>query len=111
MRRLMRERIERGCIGRAGWDLLEVDEPKNGRRRDGVVVLSGRANIDDADEEYGLHLPKGGWDTVGGLVLDLAGGVPDEGDVFETDRYRLIVLRVDGRRIEEVRVEVRHDDR
>jgi CBS domain containing-hemolysin-like protein len=73
----------------------------------GLVVLSGRANIDDADEEFGLDLPKGGFDTVGGLVLDLAGGVPSEGDVFETEHYRLTVRRVDGRRIEEVSVEPR----
>ena len=44
--------------------------------------LSGRLNIDDANVEYGLALPKEGWDTVGGLVMDLAGGVPDVGDVF-----------------------------
>ncbi len=88
-------------------DPLDAESPGGGRDHDGVVVLSGRTNIDDADEEYGLSLPKGGWDTVGGLVLDLAGGVPHEGEVFETDRYRLTVQRVDGRRIEEVRVENR----
>ena len=68
-------------------------------------ALSGRLNIDDANDEYGLDLPKDGWDTVGGLVLDLAGGVPAVGDAFETGEYRLTVARMDGRRIEEVRVE------
>jgi putative hemolysin len=71
----------------------------------GVIELSGRLNIDDANDEYGLHLPRDGWDTVGGLVLDLKGGVPEVGDVLTTDRYRLTVTRMDGRRIEEVRVE------
>lgn len=71
----------------------------------GVIELSGRLNIDDANEEYGLELPRDGWDTVGGLVLDLKGGVPDVGDVLTTDRYRLTVTRMDGRRVEEVRVE------
>jgi CBS domain containing-hemolysin-like protein len=69
------------------------------------LELSGRLNIDDANEEYGLALPKDGWDTVGGLVLDLAGGVPDVGDTFVTERYRLTVVRMDGRRIEEILVE------
>ena len=69
------------------------------------LTLSGRLNIDDANEEYGLALPKDGWDTVGGLVLDLAGGVPEKGDVFSTKHYHLTVLRMDGRRIEEVLVE------
>jgi putative hemolysin len=69
------------------------------------LILSGRLNIDDANDEYGLSLPKDGWDTVGGLVLDLAGGVPGTGDVYTTDHYQLTVVRLVGRRIEEVRVE------
>jgi putative hemolysin len=75
------------------------------RSIDGGIELSGRLNIDDANDEYGIDLPKDGWDTVGGLILDLKGGVPDVGDVLTTDRYRLTVLRMDGRRVEEVRVE------
>jgi CBS domain containing-hemolysin-like protein len=71
----------------------------------GGIELSGRLNIDDANDEYRLSLPKDGWDTVGGLVLDLRGGVPEVGDVLQTDRYRLTVMRMDGRRIEEVLVE------
>ena len=66
------------------------------------LSLSGRLNIDDVNEEYGLALPKVGWDTVGGLVLDLAGGVPAVGDNFSTEGYQLTVIRMDGRRIEEV---------
>ena len=72
---------------------------------DAGITLSGRLNIDDANVDFDLALPKDGWDTVGGLVLDLAGGVPEQGDHFETDEYRLTVMRMDGRRIEEVRVE------
>jgi magnesium and cobalt transporter len=80
---------------------VEDDEPS----LEGRIELSGRLNIDDANDEYGLDLPKDGWDTVGGLVLDLKGGVPDVGDVLTTERYRLTVVRMDGRRVEEVIVE------
>jgi CBS domain containing-hemolysin-like protein len=69
------------------------------------LVVSGRLNIDDVNSEYDLDLPKDGWDTVGGLVLDLAGGVPARGDVFEVEPYALTVVRMDGRRIEEVLIE------
>jgi CBS domain containing-hemolysin-like protein len=80
-------------------------EDDDERSLGGRVELSGRLNIDDANDEYGLELPKDGWDTVGGLVLDLKGGVPDVGDVLITERYRLTVVRMDGRRVEEVLVE------
>ncbi|HEY5302906.1 MAG TPA: hemolysin family protein [Acidimicrobiales bacterium] len=69
------------------------------------LVVSGRLNIDDVNNEYDLDLPKDGWDTVGGLVLDLAGGVPTKGDVFEVAPYILTVVRMEGRRIEEVLIE------
>ena len=82
-----------------------VDDEDEAQSGDIGLVVSGRLNIDDANVEYDLNLPKDGWDTVGGLVLDLAGGVPEVGEVFETDEYRLCVVRMDGRRIEEVRVE------
>jgi CBS domain containing-hemolysin-like protein len=70
------------------------------------VVLSGRLNIDDANEDFDLELPKDGWDTVGGLVLDLAGGVPKVGDMVSTPEYHLTVVRMDGRRVEEVLIEL-----
>jgi CBS domain containing-hemolysin-like protein len=85
-----------------------VDEAEV-RSIEGGIALSGRLNIDDANDDFDLDLPKDGWDTVGGLVLDLAGGVPAVGDVLTTDRYRLTVTRLDGRRIEEVLVEPRED--
>jgi len=82
-----------------------IEDDETERSIEGGIELSGRLNIDDANDEYGLALPKDGWDTVGGLVLDLAGGVPNVGDVLTTEHYRLTVVRMDGRRIEEVLVE------
>jgi hypothetical protein len=80
------------------------------RHPDEPFVVSGRLNVDDVDDDYGVDLPKGGWDTIGGLVLDIAGGVPHEGDVLTGDHYVFRVLRVDGRRIEEVEITPRRKD-
>ena len=90
-------------------EITDESDPSVGgggfRSIDGGVEISGRLNIDDANDEYGLALPKDGWDTVGGLVLDLKGGVPAVGDVLKTEFYRMTVVRMDGRRIEAVLVE------
>jgi len=61
--------------------------------------------VDDADELLGADLPRGTWDTVGGLMLDLVGRVPDAGDFVEVDGFRLTALDVRGRRIGRVRIE------
>ena len=86
-------------------DEFDVEEPSVERKPDGSVIVSARYAVDDADDLLGAELPQGGWDTVGGLMLDLAGRVPDEGDSVEVDGFRLTALEVRGRRIGRIRIE------
>ncbi len=85
-------------------DEYDVEEPPYERRDDGSLVVNGRMAVDDADDLLGAQLPQGAWDTVGGLVLDLAGHVPAEGEAVEADGFRLVAERVQGRRIGRVRI-------
>jgi putative hemolysin len=86
-------------------DEFDVEEPPVERLPDGSVVVTGRMAVDEAAELLDAELPQGGWDTVGGLVLDLAGRVPREGEAVEVDGLRLTAERVQGRRIGRVRIE------
>ncbi len=86
-------------------DEFDVEEPTVEQNPDGSVVLSGRYAVDDADQLLGAELPHGAWDTVGGLMLDVAGRVPEVGDSVEVDGFRLTALEVRGRRIGRVRIE------
>ncbi len=70
----------------------------------GTWRLAGRLLIDEANEVLGAHLPTGAWDTVGGLVFDLLGHVPEAGESVVTDGLRLTVETVGGRRIQRVLV-------
>ncbi|HVB90560.1 MAG TPA: hemolysin family protein [Acidimicrobiales bacterium] len=86
-------------------DEFDVEEPTVERNGDGSVLVSALYSVDDADELLGSELPHGPWDTVGGLMLDLVGRVPDEGDSVEVDGFRLTAVDVRGRRIGRVRIE------
>jgi putative hemolysin len=86
-------------------DEFDVEEPRVEQNPDGSVVVSARYAVDDADQLLGAELPQGTWDTVGGLMLDLAGRVPNEGDSVEVDGFRLTALDVRRRRIGRVRIE------
>ena len=86
-------------------DEFDVEGPMVERLDDGSVIVNAGYSVDDADELLGAELPHGPWDTVGGLVLDLVGRVPDAGDAVEVDGFRLTALDVRGRRIGRVRIE------
>jgi putative hemolysin len=86
-------------------DEFDIEQPSVERHDDGSVVVSARYAVDDADELLGAELPQGPWDTVGGLMMDLVGRVPDEGDSVVVDGFRLTALDVRGRRVGRVRIE------
>ena len=86
-------------------DEFDVEEPTVERCEDGSVLVSALYSVDDADDLLGAELPHGTWDTVGGLMLDLVGRVPDAGDSVEVDGFRLTAVDVRGRRIGRVRIE------
>ena len=71
---------------------------------EGEYLVDGRLPVDDLAELVGAELPDGDWDTVGGLLLGLAGRVPEEGEAFQLDRIALTAERVQGRRVLRVRV-------
>jgi putative hemolysin len=86
-------------------DEFDVDEPGVERLDDGSVVVDAGYSVDDAGELLDADLPTGAWDTVGGLILDRLGRVPDPGDSVEVDGFRLTALNVRGRRIGRVRID------
>ena len=72
--------------------------------------VPGRLPIDEVDDLLDAQLPKGSWDTIGGLVSDAIGRVPDPGDTAVVDGYRLTVLAREGRRVERVLIERLNED-
>jgi CBS domain containing-hemolysin-like protein len=86
-------------------DEFDTEEPTVERCADGSVLVSALYSVDDAEGLLGSSLPHGTWDTVGGLMLDLVGGVPARGETVDVDGFRLTAVDVRGRRIERVRIE------
>ncbi len=71
---------------------------------DGEWIVDARLDVDELAELVGVELPSDEWDTVGGLVLELAGRVPLEGERFECDGLVFTADSVQGRRVSKVRV-------
>ena len=71
---------------------------------DGGFLVDGRLGVDELNTLLGVDLPDDEWDTVGGLVLRLAGRVPKEGERFELGGHVLVADRVQGRRIARIRL-------
>ncbi|HET7174293.1 MAG TPA: hemolysin family protein [Nocardioidaceae bacterium] len=85
-------------------DEYDVDEPETTRSLSGEVEVDGLLNLDDFEDETGLMLPDGPYETVAGFVVHRLGRLPVVGDVVATDGHTLTVVDLDGRRASRVRV-------
>ena len=52
---------------------------------DGAWVMPGDLHLDEVEEELDIELPQGEKETIGGLVIERFGGLPEIGDLVEID--------------------------
>lgn len=71
---------------------------------EGTWRVDGRLPVWDLSQTVGSAFPDEEWDSVGGLVLGLAGRVPVVGESFSVAGTDLTVSKVKGRRVAEVLV-------
>ena len=88
-------------------DIRDEYDPAGGvarTLRGGDVEVDGLLNLDEFTEQTGVELPDGPYETVAGYVMNALGHVPRTGEAVEAPGVRLKVTRMDGRRVERVRV-------
>ena len=82
----------------------EHDKPEIVREGDRSFVVSGGMDVDRLDELFGIK-PEGKESaTIAGLVSELAGRIPRNGESVEEDGLRFEVLESTDRKVERVRV-------
>jgi CBS domain containing-hemolysin-like protein len=85
-------------------DEYDREEPNVEPLPDGDYRVNARLGIDEVNELLDVDLPATEWDSIGGLLFNLVGGVPREGQEVEFQGLRLRAERVQGRRIGRVRI-------
>jgi magnesium and cobalt transporter len=81
-------------------DEYDVSRPEEIQPLDGqVFLLSGRALLDELEQEYGMTLKSEQVDTVGGYITENIGRVPVKGEVLELNGYRFKIRDADVRQI------------
>ena len=92
----------------------EHDTPKEADiilREDHTAMLSGRAYLEDINEELGMNLVSDEVDTIGGLLSHIAGRLPRSGEDFVLGGKRFIVKEAGQKRVEKIVVQPLDYDR
>jgi magnesium and cobalt transporter len=76
---------------------LVVIDPK-------TVIADARLEVESIEDYFGVELPKGEFESVGGFVVNLAGRVPEVNESFRFDGLEFLVEAADERKVDRLRV-------
>ncbi len=89
-------------------DEFDKEEPAVQELAPGVHVVDGQKWVEEINESMGLSLPTSeAYDTLGGLIIDRLGHLPQHpGEKVDIDngRITLVVMQMHGRRIVKVKI-------
>ena len=75
-------------------DELEISKESH----TGDFEIDGLISLEDLQEESGVELPEGPYETAGGFVMHYLGRIPVEQDIVGVNGVRITVLSMEGKR-------------
>lgn len=89
-------------------DEYDPDEPDVLQLGIDEWVVDGRVTVEDLTTALGTAFPSGAYTTIAGLVLDVAGKIPETGERVTLDGFVAEVIRMDRNRIDRIRLTREH---
>ena len=94
-------RLVEEIVGPVGDELAAVEKEYE-VINEYTFQIDGSMRIEEVNEEMGLELPEGEYETVAGLVLDLLGRIPKPGEQLRYKGLKLVITEMRGVKIEKI---------
>ncbi len=94
-------RLVEEIVGPVGDELAAVEKEYE-VINEYTFQIDGSMRIEEANEEMGLKLPEGDYETVAGFVLHLLGRIPKTGEQLRYKGLKLVITKMRGLKIEDI---------
>ena len=85
-------------------DEHDQEEEKFVELSDGYTLVDSRVEIEAFEQHFGVEIPGGKYETLGGFILDAVKRIPMTGDVIQHDSLEMVIASADERSIKKVRI-------
>jgi CBS domain containing-hemolysin-like protein len=84
----------------------EYDEERDWalKIRDGTYLVDARIDLDDLVDRTDVKLPEDRYDSLGGMLVNEMGKIPEEGDQYSYEDVKFDVVSADAKRVKKVRM-------
>jgi CBS domain containing-hemolysin-like protein len=87
-------------------DEHDYEHPDIVRLESGEVRVNANVSVEELADYLDIELVDERFETVGGLIYDLAGTLPSPGQILTHDGLEFVVEKVSGQRIETVKIKI-----
>jgi putative hemolysin len=94
-------RLMEEIVGPVGDELAAIEKEYE-TINEYTFQIDGGMRIEEANEEMGLELPTGDYETVAGFVLHLLGHIPKQSEQLRYKGLRIVITEMRGRKIEKI---------
>ena len=94
-------RLMEEIVGPVGDELAEAEKEYESIN-EYTFQIDGGMRIEEANEELGLKLPEGDYETVAGFILHLMGHIPKQGKQLKYKGLKIVITKMKGHKIEEI---------
>ena len=84
-------------------DVEDLTEKKINEKE---YLFSGRLEVDYLNEEYGLDIPEGEYETLSGFIVTRNEDIPEQGDTVRIDHFEIKIVKATDKRIMLVQIKV-----
>lgn len=72
---------------------------------DGSLIVNARAEIEEINEKFNFNLPKGEYETLGGLIINTLRRIPKKGEVLDLPNCKISILQASPQKVDLVKIE------
>lgn len=89
-------------------DEYDNEDEEISKINENTFTIDGITDIEEVEEQLGISIPEGDYDTLGGFIISLLGYLPtgEKQDETQFENVKFTVLNVEERRIGKVKVEI-----
>jgi putative hemolysin len=94
-------RLMEEIVGPVGDELAAIEKEYE-TINEHTFSIDGGMRVEQANEELGLELPTGDYETVAGFILNLLGYIPKRGEQVRYKGMKIIITEMRGKKIEKI---------
>jgi len=86
-------------------DEYDKDEPQWRALQDGSLMIYAKEDVEEVESFFGVKLPDGPYESVGGFIIHQLGHLPKAGEIVELDTLTFKVVSATKRHIKTVKIQ------